>query len=104
MNFEYNIFNFTKDEWNFESIIQTILKEKKIMEETLVIDRIENNIAICENRENGIIIEIDVSKLPDNIREGSVIKYMDGNYRLDLEEQKNIEARIAEKMKNIWNN
>ena len=74
------------------------------MEETLVIDRIENNIAICENRENGIFIKIDVSKLPDNIKEGSIIKYKDGIYRLDLEEQKNIEERIAEKMKNIWNN
>ena len=74
------------------------------MEETLVVDRIENNIAICENRENGIIIKIDVSKLPDNIKNGSIIKYIDGNYRLDLEEEKNIEERIAEKMKNIWNN
>lgn len=104
MNFEYNIFDFTKENCNFENFIQTILKENQSMEEILVIDRIENNIAVCENRENGIIIEIDVSKLPDKIKQGSIIKYIDGNYRLDLEEQKNIEARIAEKMKNIWNN
>lgn len=104
MNFEFNIFDLTKEENNFENFIQSILKENQPMEEILVIDRIEDNIAICENRENGIIIEIEVSKLPKEIKEGSVIKYADGNYRLDLEEQKNIEERIAEKMKNIWTN
>ena len=81
MNFEYNIWDFTKENWNFENFIQTILKENQSMEEILVIDRIENNIAVCENRENGIIIEIDVSKLPDKIKQGSIIKYIDGNYR-----------------------
>lgn len=74
------------------------------MEETLVVDRIENNIAICENRNNGKIIEIDVSKLPKEIKEGTVLKYQNGIYNIDLEEQKKIEERIKEKMENIWNN
>ena len=104
MNFEFDFFKFTNEENNFENFIQSILKENKLVEEILVIDKIENNIAVCENRDNGIIIEIELSKLPKDVKEGSVIKYIDGSYKLDLEEQKNIETRIEEKMKNIWSN
>lgn len=72
------------------------------MEETLVVDRIEDEIAVCENRANGVMINIQLSKLPEGVREGSVIKYFDGKYRIDSEEQKNIEDRIKEKMDSLW--
>ena len=73
------------------------------MEETLVIDRIEGNIAVCENRYNQIIIEIDLSKLPEGSKEGTIIKYLDGKYRIDEKEQLNIEKRIEQKMNDLWN-
>ncbi len=72
------------------------------MEETLVVDRIEGDIAVCENRSNGVMINIQLSKLPENVKEGSVIKYYDGKYRLDSDEQKNIEDRIKDKMDGLW--
>lgn len=72
------------------------------MEETLVIDRIEGEIAVCENRSNGVMINIQLKKLPENVKEGSVIKYFDGKYRLDSNEQKNIEDRIKDKMDSLW--
>lgn len=72
------------------------------MEETLVVDRIEDEIAVCENRANGVMINIQLSKLPEGVREGSVIKYFDGKYRIDSEKQKNIEDRIKEKMDSLW--
>ena len=72
------------------------------MEETLVVDRIEDEIAVCENRANGVMINIQLSKLPEGVREGSVIKYFDGKYRIDSEEQRNIEDRIKEKMDSLW--
>ena len=72
------------------------------MEETIVVDRIEGDIAVCENRANGVIINIQISKLPENIREGSILKYYDGKYRLDSDEQKNIEDRIKDKMDSLW--
>lgn len=72
------------------------------MEETLVVDRIEEDIAICENRRNKIIIEIKVSKLPEGIKEGDIIKYFDGVFRIDVEEQENIEKRIEDKMNSLW--
>lgn len=72
------------------------------MEETLVVDRIEDEIAVCENRANGVMINIQLSRLPEGVREGSVIKYFDGKYRIDSEEQRNIEDRIKEKMDSLW--
>lgn len=72
------------------------------MEITLVIDRIEDNIAICENRYNKVIFEIDLSKLPEGSKEGTILKYLDGEYRIDEEEQLNIEQRIGQKMNDLW--
>ncbi|MBR2744880.1 MAG: DUF3006 domain-containing protein [Clostridia bacterium] len=73
------------------------------MEEILVVDRIENGIAVCENRSNRIMIELELSKLPDGVKEGTVIRYFDGEYEIDYEEQKNIEDRIKQKMDDLWN-
>ena len=72
-------------------------------EETWVIDRFEGDFAICENRENKKKREIKIEKLPENIKEGSVLRFKDGKYSLDLSQQKKIEKRIEEKMKDIWN-
>jgi len=73
------------------------------MEEILVVDRIENGIAVCENRNNKIMIELELSKLPEGVKEGTVIRYFDGEYEIDYEEQKNIEDRIKQKMDDLWN-
>lgn len=74
------------------------------MGKILVVDRIENNIAVCENRKNRKMLEIDLAKLPEGTREGSVIKCKFGKYTLDEEVQKEIEERIKEKMNGIWDN
>ena len=75
------------------------------MEETLVVDRIEEGIiAVCENRYNQIMIDIELSKLPEGVKEGSVIKYYDGLYRIDDQEENEIKMRIAEKMDDLWTN
>ena len=69
----------------------------------LVVDRIEGNIAVCEKRATREILEIELSKLPSGIKEGNVVRYINGVYILDIEEQKNIEQRIAKKMDDLWN-
>lgn len=38
-----------------------------------IIDRIENNIAVCE-LENGELLDVKISALPKGIKEGDVIK------------------------------
>ncbi len=42
----------------------------------LIIDRIEENLAICE-KENGEHIEIEVSRLPSGCQEGSVLQLLE---------------------------
>ena len=72
------------------------------MEETFVVDRIEDGIAVCELRASKIMVEIELSELPSDAKEGSVLKYYDGIFSIDYEEQKKIEDRIAEKMDDLW--
>ena len=74
------------------------------MEEILVIDRFEENIAVCENRANGQIKEIHIVYLPEEAREGTVLKYEDGRYVVDKQMQEEISNRIKRKMDDIWNN
>ena len=72
------------------------------MGEILIVDRIEGDIAVCENRSNGVMINIQLSKLPAETKEGMVIRYFDGKYSIDSEEQDNIENRIKDKMDDLW--
>lgn len=88
-----------------KSWIQDFLKqlEERLnkMEEVLVVDRIEGKVAVCENRENKKMCNIAISSLPKDIKEGSVLKYKDGKYEID--DSNEIEKRIEQKMKDIWN-
>ena len=79
-----------------------ILAEDTKEEITYVIDRFEENYAVCENRETREMINIEVSKLPSNIKEGDVLTYKDNIFSVNTELQKEIEERIQEKVKNIF--
>ncbi len=82
--------------------IQELTERLEKMEQELVIDRFEGNIAICEDRKTGKIQEIDRKQLPEDIQEGDMLIYQDGNYRKDAEKQTEIENRIAKKMEDLW--
>ena len=71
-------------------------------EEKYTIDRFEGNYAVCENRETRKMTNIDISKLPNNIQEGDILVYKDNTYIIDELERKEIEERINEKIKNIF--
>ena len=73
------------------------------MEEKFTIDRFEDDFAICENRNTGEFIKIEKSKLPYNIKEGTIIKKVNDKYLEDIEETEEISKRIKEKMDNLWN-
>ena len=88
----------------FNVLTKEIIGRLKKMEEELVIDRFEGNIAICENRKTGEIKEILKEELDEELKEGNIIKYENGKYVLDKEKQEEIEKRIKEKMDDIWNN
>ena len=70
------------------------------MEEVLVVDRIEGNIAVCENRKTGKMQNIAVSELPENIKEGTIVQWKNGKYEIDTSNE--IESRIEKKMKDVW--
>ncbi len=63
--------------------------------EYLSVDRIENMIAICE-REDMSLIEIPLAALPNNVKEGSVLKLENGAYSLDTNEEMHRKKYILE--------
>ena len=69
-----------------------------------IIDRIEEDFAVCENEETGEMEEIDVFLLPDGLDEGDILIYDEDldEYYLDYEEKKLRRARIEDKMEDIW--
>ena len=85
---------------DFQNELSNKLKE---MEERFTIDRFEGDYAICENRQTGEMVEIEKEKLPDGIKEGTIIKKENDIYVEDLEETENVAKRIKEKMDNLWN-
>ena len=89
---------------NMDDFIKEITERLNKMEEELVIDRFEGNIAVCEDRKTGNIKEIPKEDLPEEVTEGSFIKKENGKYIELKEEQKKIEKRIEDKMNKLWNN
>ena len=87
------------------SFIKELEERLKIMEEKdiYVIDRFEEDFALCENRATKEIINIKKEKLPKGAKEGSILKYTDGKYILDSAKQKEIEEKTKNKMNNLWN-
>lgn len=92
-----NIENFMKE---IESRLNKNMQEEKIY----TIDRFEGELAVCEDRETREMINIKRTDLPEDSREGSILKLKNGKFELDLEEEEKVEKRIKEKMDNLWNN
>ena len=69
-----------------------------------IIDRIENNIAVLENKDTKEIINIPLNKLPSNLKEGNVLKYENNTYTKDTEEENNRKKTILEKFNKLRNN
>lgn len=66
------------------------------------VDRIEENIIVLENRENGEIINIEKSKLSFKVQEGDILQYVNGRYILDKEKTKNETEIIKSLMDDLW--
>lgn len=66
-----------------------------------IIDRLEENFAICENEQKEMV-KIEISVLPKNVKEGTVLIYENGKYIISEEKTKRRKEKIKEKMKNLW--
>lgn len=70
--------------------------------EEYTIDRFEENMAVLEDRKTGKIKNIEKAKIPEDTKEGDIIKCINGKYFLDKEETEKVENKIEEKYKNLW--
>ena len=88
---------------DINNFINEIIERLEKMEQELVIDRFEGNIAICEDRKTGEKVEILKENLEEGLKEGDIIKEENGKYIKNIESQEEIEKRIEEKMNRLWN-
>lgn len=66
------------------------------------VDRLEENKVVLENRESREKVNIEKDKLPSNIKEGDILKCINGKYSLEPERSKEETQRIRNKMDNLW--
>lgn len=71
--------------------------------EEFSVDRFEENKAVIENRKSGEILNVNREELPKGIKEGSIIKKINGKYIFDEERTKEIKEEIKNKMDELWN-
>ena len=100
MNLNNNSNNNSNIISNFSSELSTFL-ETNIEGATFTIDKIENDVAVCENRENKKIINIHISKLPEDIKENDIIKYTNGQYILEEIETNSTKENIKDKFNKL---
>ena len=67
----------------------------------VIIDRFEGKYAICE-KENLDMIDIEISKLPEDAKEGDVLILTEDKIIIDREETKARRERIKKLMDDLW--
>ncbi len=67
------------------------------------VDQINENIAILESIETKEKLEINLKKLPQNIKEGNIITIKDENYILNTEEEIKRRNIITDKLNRLKN-
>jgi hypothetical protein len=65
------------------------------------VDEIIADIAVLENIDTKEKIEVNISLLPIEISDGSILIYEDNTYKLDREEEENRRDLIREKMERL---
>ena len=65
------------------------------------IDRIEENIALCEDND-GNVLKLSVDELPQEIREGDIIEKTENGFVIDADETQLRRKKMAEMQRNIF--
>lgn len=83
-------------------LADSIKKLEKVPKDTLfTLDRYESNYAVCENRTTGEMYDIPKSMVDSSVREGKILKFENGKYRVDYEEsikQSKVIKELVEKV------
>ncbi len=69
---------------------------------TFSIDRFEENYAVCENQKTGEFIDIPIEELPSGCKEGSILKFENNKYVLDLKKTKTAQKEIEDLANNLF--
>lgn len=91
-----------QNEININEFQRELTNKLEEMENRFTIDRFEDNIAVLENRDTGEVFNINKNELPQEAKEGTILKLNNNKYEIDLEEQKIVEDRIKNKMNKLW--
>ncbi len=66
------------------------------------VDRIEECFAVCENMKTSKMENILLSTLPNNVKEGTVLKFQNFTYSIDNEFKKKRENDLRDKVNKVW--
>lgn len=69
-----------------------------------IVDRIEKNLAVCEESDSGNMIQIQLEKLPENIKEGDALIKKDNAFFIDKELTEKLRSEAIMKMKQVFGN
>ena len=67
------------------------------------VDRFEGEYAVLENRKTNEIKNVKKDMLPENIKEGGILQYVNGKYTYNEELTKEETNKIRDKMNKLWN-
>lgn len=94
----------TKQEIQSNTQTEEIELAKKLdAVEEYSVDRFEGEYAILENRKTSEIKKVQKDSLPENIKEGSVLEYVNGKYIYNEETTNFEKAKIKGRMDQLWN-
>lgn len=67
----------------------------------MVIDRIEGEYAVVEK--DGEMVDIPLYMLPEDVREGDVLKILDGEYIIDNTSAEEQKEELFSRLENLFN-
>ncbi len=91
-----------QNEIDIEQFQRELTNKLEEMENKFTVDRFEGNIAVLENRDTGEMFNVNKDELPQEVKEGTILKLNNDKYEIDLEEQIKVENRIKDKMNKLW--
>ena len=87
--------NIYEDELNLAKKLDAI--------EEYTIERFEENIVVLENRENQKMINVGRDKIPEGVKEGDIVRIINGKILKDEKKTEEVSERIKNKMDDLWN-
>ncbi len=110
LDFFENLINHNEHKKNKEIINNEKINEEEVKLayklgaiEIYTVDRIEENVAVLQNNETKQIKNINIEELPEEIKDGTVLKCINGKFFLDKETEEEISKQMEEKMNRLWN-